>query len=326
MDNPAVKNLVPGQLKRPSVLTGYLVKEIMRRKVVRLAPENSLDSALRSMIKQRVGGVLIEHEQNGQPAGVLSKTDIMGAYYADLPISIQVGDIMSRPVLACRPDDSLEAALAQMKESRVTRLFVSAGNDEPVAGVLAYPEVVGLMYRHCHYCPKSLFKGQYISGHTRKAILRLSVSDIMTTRLFRMPADASIEQVMETLSGATGAEVLLCTEEGADAGVVTLTDVVMAYRHGRRQNEAAHTIMTAPVRTCRADAMLEEAIRTMIYEDIGRLFVRDGRTGLVSGVLSLAATAKARSGSCQACIVSRLSIGERDTNAARWSAADVQCP
>jgi hypothetical protein len=48
----------------------------------------------------------------------------------------------------------------------------------------------------------------------------------------------------------------------------------------------------------------------MIYADIGRLFVRDGQTGGISGVLSLEATAKARSGSCQACIVSRLSIGE----------------
>ncbi len=296
--------------KRPNVLAGYLVKEVMRRKVVRLSPGASVETALRSMIKEQVGGLLIEHSANQRPAGVLSKTDLMGAYYANLPVTIQAGDIMSRPVLTCRPDDPLETALGRMKDRKVTRLFVNDEQDGAVLGVLAYPEVVGLMYRHCHYCPKSLFKGQYISGQTSKAILRLSVAEVMSRQLSSLPAEASIEEVMETISGASGTAVLLVDAEDEPLGVVTLTDVIMAYRHGRRQQEPARAIMTTPVRTCTTETMLEETIRTMIFANLSRLFVRDAQTGKISGVLNLAATARARSGSCQACIVSRLSLGE----------------
>ena len=294
------------QQKKASVLTGFQVRDVMRRKIVRLPPDSTVESALRSMIKHRVGGLLIEYSTNSRPAGVLSKTDIMGAFYADLPITIRTGDIMSRPVLSCRPEDSLEAALGQMKEHQVTRLFVNASDEDVVIGVLAYPEVVGLMYRHCHYCRKSLFKGQYISNTTTKAILRLTVNDVMTPEVLRLPHTATIEQVMEVLSGASGAEVLICDDDSAAIGVVTITDVVMAYRHGRRQSEPARQIMTTPVRICKTGAMLEEAIKTMIFADISRLFVHDEKTLAIIGVLSLADTAKARSGSCQACIVSRI--------------------
>jgi len=296
------------QQKKPSVLAGFLVKEVMRRKVVRLPPESTVESALRSMIKHRVSGLLIEHAANARPAGVLSKTDIMGAYYADLPIDIKIGDIMSRPVLSCQLDDSLEEALQRMKEHRVTRLYVNAEDDGAVIGVLAYPEVVGLMYRHCHYCRKSLFKGQYISSNTKKAILRLTVGDIMGTEVLRLPGTATIMQVIEELSSAVGSEVLICNDDGAAVGVVTISDVVMAYRHGRKQDELARQIMTTPVRLCNAGAMLEEAIQTMIFADVGRLFVRDEKNSAIMGVLNLADTAKARSGSCQACIVSRITI------------------
>ncbi len=175
---------------------------------------------------------------------------------------------------------------------------------------MKYPEIVGLMYRHCHYCEKSLFKGRYLSGSTGRAILRFSVRDIMASVVLTCPDDSTIEQVIELLSGAVGAEVLICNDRNIALGVVSVTDVVVAYRRGRRQDEPAKEIMTSPVRICRADAMLEEAIQAMILADVGRLFVRDEQSEAIVGVLRLADTARARSGSCQACIVSRISLNE----------------
>lgn len=294
---------------KKSVLIGFLVKDVMRRKVVKLTPESTIESALRIMIKHRVSGLLIEYPGSGRPAGVLSKTDIMGAYYADLPLSVQVGDIMSRPVLTCEREMFLEAALGRMKEHSVTRLYVTS-NENTVVGVLAYPEIVGLMYRHCHYCEKSLFKGRYRSDSTSAAILRFTVYDIMTPVVQTLSDDATIEQAIEQLSEPIGTEVVICDDKDTAQGVVSVTDVVMAYLRNRRQSEPAREIMTTPVRMCRAEAMLEEAIQTMIFADVGRLFVQDGQSGNIIGVLSLADTAKARSGSCQACIVSRISLKE----------------
>lgn len=294
--------------QRKSTLTGYAVGKVMRRKVVRLLPETPVETALRHMIKFRVGGLLIEYAAGGKPAGVLSKTDILGAYYAELPLGIAAGDIMSRPVQCCRPDNSLEEAMTRMKSSRVSRLFVNRSDGEPVEGVLAYPEVVGMMYRHCHYCPKSLFRGRYISEGRGKGILRLSVAEIMSQEVPKLPEDATISQVVEELSGSVGMAVLLVDTQGLEVGVVTASDVVMAYRRRLRLDEAARGIMTSPVRSCPLESLLEEAIATMILADVGRIFVR-GRDGDgIVGILNLADAAMARSGSCQACIVGRITI------------------
>lgn len=284
------------------------VSQVMRRQVVKLPAEAALESALRKMIKFRVNALLVEHEENGVPAGVLSKTDIMGAYYVALPISIKVQDIMSRPVLTCAQEDSLEKALGQMKEARITRLYVTEGANYRITGLLAYPDVVGLMYRHCHYCRNSLFKGEYISGDTNKAILRFCVGDIMGTDVLKLPNTATIEQVMEELSMSRRDELLICSADGIAEGVITVNDLVLAFMHGRKSHEPALEIMSSPVRVCNDEAMLEEAIQTMIFSDISRLFVyREKQTAIV-GVLTLVDTVKARSGSCRACIVSRISV------------------
>lgn len=284
------------------------VSQVMRRQVVELPAKATLESALRKMIKFRVNALLVQHEENGVPAGVLSKTDIMGAYYAALPISIKVHNIMSRPVLTCSQEDSLEKALGQMKEARITRLYVTEGASCRITGLLAYPDVVGLMYRHCHYCRKSLFKGEYISGDTNKAILRFCVGDIMGTDVLKLPNTATIEQVMEELSMSRRDELLICSVDGIAEGVITVNDLVLAFMHGRKSHEAALEIMSSPVKVCNDDAKLEEAIQTMIFSDISRLFVYREKQTTIIGVLTLADTVKARSGSCQACIVSRISM------------------
>lgn len=286
------------------------VSQVMRRQVVKVTAEAALESALRKMIKFRVNALLVEHKENGVPAGVLSKTDIMGAYYAALPISIKVQDIMSRPVLTCAQEDSLEKGLSQMKEARITRLYVTEGANCRITGLLAYPDVVGLMYRHCHYCRKSLFKGEYISGDTNKAILRFCVGDIMGTDVFKLPNTATIEQVMEELSMSHRDELLICSADGIAEGVITANDLVLAFMHGRKSHEPALEIMSSPVRVCNDEAMLEEAIQTMIFSDISRLFVYREKQTAIIGVLTLADTVKARSGSCRACIVSRISVGD----------------
>ena len=279
----------------------------MRRRIVKLPAEASLESALRKIIKFRVNAVLVVHDENGVPAGVISTTDIMGAYYAALPTGIRVQDIMSRPVLICSQDDTLEAALTKMTEARITRLYVTGGDGE-ITGLLTYPDVVGLLYRHCHYCRKSLFKGAYISGETTKAILRFSVGDIMDADVLKLPNSATVEQVLEQLSICRRNELLLCTEEGAAEGVVTVSDLVLAFMHGKKSHEPARGIMSSPVRACKADEMLEKAIQTMIFSDVGRLYVyREDKTAIV-GLLTLADTVKARSGSCKACTVSRISV------------------
>ena len=66
--------------------------------------------------------------------------------------------------------------------------------------------------------------------------------------------------------------------------------------------------MSAPVRTCGENELLEDAIKGMILADIHRLFAHRRSPADIVGVLSLSDAARIRSGSCHACISSRIRV------------------
>ena len=59
------------------------------------------------------------------------------------------------------------------------------------------------------------------------------------------------------------------------------------------------------------DELLEDAIKIMVVTDVHRLFVRGTDTEDLAGVISLSDMARIRSGSCSACISSRIRIDEK---------------
>jgi CBS domain-containing protein len=56
------------------------------------------------------------------------------------------------------------------------------------------------------------------------------------------------------------------------------------------------------------DAPLAAALKTMIFSDLHRLFVYGGSPGNLVGVLSLSDVARFRSGTCRACLASRIRV------------------
>jgi CBS domain-containing protein len=77
--------------------------------------------------------------------GVVSKTDLMGAYYAGLPLGTSLETIMVGPPVYCHPDDPLEKSLESMSSCGIHRLYVTDDDGKSVIGVLAYPDIVGLL-------------------------------------------------------------------------------------------------------------------------------------------------------------------------------------
>ncbi len=137
------------------VLKGLLVQEAMRRQVIRLPEHAPLEQAIRYCIKFKVNAILISDDQQAG-LGVVSKTDLMGAYYAGLPLDTPCGMVMMGPPLFCRTQDTLYQALELMRIKRIHRLYVSEDGSWQAAGVLAYPDIVGLLYRYCNKCERSL--------------------------------------------------------------------------------------------------------------------------------------------------------------------------
>ena len=131
------------------VLKGLTVQDAMRRQVIQLPAAALLSQAIRAMIKFKVNAILVTGQAQ-EPLGVVSKTDLMTAYYGGLPLETPVAGIMVGPPQFCQPQDSLDAALDQMREHGIHRVI-------------------------CHWRGnRNRHRGFGLSGHRRPALPLLS--------------------------------------------------------------------------------------------------------------------------------------------------------
>jgi CBS domain-containing protein len=290
------------RIAKRSVLSGISVKEAMRRQVIQLPQSAPIDYCINRMIKYKINAVLIT-DANERPAGVVTKTDVMGAFYADFPIETAVENIMVGPPLFCCPDDELELSLDSMQQNGIHRLYVRGTDSNEVVGVLAYPDIVGLLYRYCRACDRGLLKAR--RRREEDQFQRLIVKDVMTATVTAYREDNELTQVIEGLTAHRFGAVLIENELGQAVGVVSKSDLIVAYKHGVAVDARAAAVMSKPVVACDAQADLADAIQQMLLRDVQRLFVHADDPAQIVGILSLSDAARFRSGSCRACTPSR---------------------
>lgn len=286
-----------------SILSGMLVQEAMRRHVIQLPKMASLSKCINHLIRFKINMLLVTDEAE-RPAGVVSKSDIIGAYYGGLPISTVAGDIMNGPILTCFPDDELEASLDLMLANGVHQLYVQGAEPASVMGVLSYPDVVALLYRYCRSCPKST-RRRSGSPQSIEETQRFTVKDVMTLLELTCQEGDSLLHVIEKLMAHRFGAVLVRDPQGGGRGVISKTDLILAYHHGMTMEVEARAVMNAPVALCDHTTFLSEALRQMFLKDVQRLFIHGGDPSQIVGVVSLSDAARIRSGSCRACMPSR---------------------
>ena len=289
------------------MLGKLLVEEAMRRQVISLSQKAAIDQSINYMIKYKVNALLIRTARIS-PAVWFPKP-ILWVPIAALPINSPLENIMSAPPLFCRADDSLDAALTQMRSNSIYRIYVLAPDTGNVVGVLAYPDIVGLLYRYCHSCEYSHLARKKENRH-EEAIVRYRVRDIMTQPVESFSHNDSLIQVIEGLSAFRFGAALITNIHNEPAGVISKSDLALAYKHGIPTETSADTIMSSPVHACEENEYLEFAIQKMIFSEVHRLFVYRKDPKNIVGVLSLSDAARLRSGSCQACVSSRIKIDE----------------
>ena len=288
-----------------SVFSGIPVSEAMRRQVVSLPFSADIGQGIRMMIRYKANAVLLTDKS--VPFGVVSKTDLMGAFYADFPTETPLGDVMGSQPIACFPDDPLESALEIMEAAGVHRLYVTGANREEVIGTVAYSEIVGLLYRYCRACERGTAKKRMkLSGIDPSA--RLTVREVMTQDVWSCRDKDRLFTVIETLSTHHMGAVLVKDETQSPVGVISKTDLILAYHHGVSQETESREIMNTPVHSVPAEELLSKAIQQMLINDVQRLFVHHDASNpdLICGVLALSDSARFRSGSCRACTAGRM--------------------
>jgi CBS domain-containing protein len=288
--------------ERQNVLKDLTVTEAMRRLTIALPAQAPLEQVISYAIKFKVNAVLIANA-DGEALGVVTKTDLMGAYYAGLPLDTPAASIMVGPPLFCHHEDSLDAALDQMRTHKVHRLYVREAGNRAV-GVLAYPDIVGLLYRYCHRCDRNVLRktaagGRHLADH-------ISLKEVMTPGVYAHPETDSLLEVMAGLAAHKFGALLITRADGAPVGVISKTDLILAYKHRTPADVAAAMVMTRDVQACDGEDTLVNALRRMIFSDISRLFVYKSSPRHIVGVFSLSDAARFRSGTCRACVSSRI--------------------
>lgn len=254
----------------------------------------------------KVNALLLVDEAQ-RALGVVSKTDLMGAYYAGMPLTTPARDIMVGPPLFCRADDSLESALDVMQAHRVHRLYVEEEVPGQAGGVLAYPDIMGLLYRFCHKCERARHRpGAAEPGLS--LLDSLTVREVMTSGILTYATTDTLFVVMEGLASQRLGAVLIREADRGPAGVVSKTDLILAYKRGVPVAAPARTVMNSPVQACGQQELLLDALKQMIFADIHRLFVYKEQPENLVGVLALSDVARFRSGTCRACVTSRITI------------------
>jgi CBS domain-containing protein len=277
----------------------------MRRQVIQLPYTASIGQGIRLMIRYKANAVLLT--DNDIPHGVVSKTDLLGAYYAELPSDAPLGDVMGSQPIACFPDDPVEDALEIMDAAGVHRLYVTGANREEVIGSVSYSEIVGLLYRYCRACERGTTQKRIRLSQTDSPT-RLTVQDVMTKEVWACRDMDTLFTVIEVLSSHHMSAVLIQNEAQSAIGVISKTDLIIAYHHGVSPEDEAQAIMNTPAHSVSAETLLSTAIQMMLIRDVQRLFVHgDASTpNLIIGVLALSDSARFRSGSCRACTAGRM--------------------
>ncbi len=288
-------------------LTGLKVRHAMRKQIVMLQPHDTIDCCIQYLIKYKINALLIGHDGQ-KPLGVVSKTDIMGAWYSGMELSTPIEMIMNAPPLFCLPEDTLDSALNTMKTNNIYRLYALNEDTNCAVGAIAYPDIVGMLYLYCSKCAQGLFNKAQKT--IQQSVKRYKVFEVMTKDVESCREDDSLESVVEILSASRFGAILIADNDNYPKGVISKTDIILCYRHGLQLNIPARRIMSTPVALCHQEAPVESAIKSMILKDLHRLFVVPRKNQPVSGIISLSDAARHRSGSCHACISSRIKVDE----------------
>ena len=122
-----------------SSLLSWPVGNIMNNDAIILEADRSLDEAIKRMKEKNQRSVLASHL--GEVVGMVSKTDILYKVTSEgrNPSKIKLREIMTSPVLAVNPQNTIKDALTIMNKRNVRQLMVHAYS--AVLGIISREDI-----------------------------------------------------------------------------------------------------------------------------------------------------------------------------------------
>lgn len=118
------------------------VRAAMSKDIVSVEVERSIRSAVKTMIRNDLGSVVIT--EGGKPAGIVTERDIMKSIgYGKINLDTRVGKIMSKPLISINSDATLGEAADMMIKRKVRRLL--AKENTKYVGIITQRDLQRLM-------------------------------------------------------------------------------------------------------------------------------------------------------------------------------------
>ncbi|HKE44809.1 MAG TPA: CBS domain-containing protein [Steroidobacteraceae bacterium] len=120
----------------------------MKTSIESVTPEESVVSAARLMRDGNIGFLPVCEEYSGRVLGTITDRDIAMRLVAERrPLWTRVEELMTRDVIACSPDDEIDAAEDLMAENQVSRVMC-IDDDEQLVGVISLSDVAQMDGTH----------------------------------------------------------------------------------------------------------------------------------------------------------------------------------
>ena len=88
-------------------------------KVITCQRGDTIRSLVELLLEHKIGAVVVLEEPSGYPAGIVTKTDILRAYNANLTLEDKVEAIMSRHLATCDETMSRDQAARVLERNKV---------------------------------------------------------------------------------------------------------------------------------------------------------------------------------------------------------------
>jgi CBS domain-containing protein len=112
-----------------------------QKEIVKIRDDSKIATAASTMTAAKIGALLVENSA-GEIVGILSERDIvrgMGPHGADLH-DVDVSELMTRNLIRCSPNDTVNEAMAMMTDRRIRHLPVFEG--EELVGFISIGDLV----------------------------------------------------------------------------------------------------------------------------------------------------------------------------------------
>ena len=121
-----------------------LIEKILEQKgraCATVRPDATVSTAVALLAERRIGAIVVE-DLKGGIVGIFSERDLVKLLASRGPdaLAIRVKEVMTTPVITCKPDDRVDAVMRVMSDRRIRHMPVIA--DDALAGMISVRDLI----------------------------------------------------------------------------------------------------------------------------------------------------------------------------------------